>query len=338
MWQEYNIGEGKFIKWTEFNLPRKISTPQIKVTEDATSPKAKFTEVKARKRPAAEHLSSASQSEKADNSSSDNEETAQETKLFQCPDDGCIKSFQRFSSLQRHIDVGKHKYVLERETLLDKAILSYAIKLVQGNVGLENQPRDEPDTSRILEYTDSPSKGWALKSSAAQRKRFNESQKQYLPKLFFLGEQTVHKVDANNVSQSMRKARNIDGSLMFNASEYLTGKQITSFFSRLARKRRAVRVDDSEEEDEEEAKLHEECIEDLSRNIINEIGLVHPIMFDSHNLCKLASRSKLTKFSMSMLQDICNLYELDTSSIIAKRKKPYIDLILDLIGNCTCQK
>ena len=34
----------------------------------------------------------------------------------------------------------------------------------------------------------------------------------------------------NNVSQSMRKARNIDGSLMFDASEYLTGKQITSFF------------------------------------------------------------------------------------------------------------
>ena len=120
------------------------------------------------------------------------------------------------------------------------------------------------------------------------------------------------------------------------SSEYLAGKQITSFFSRIARKRRAVRVDDSEEEDEEE--LNEECIEDLSRNIINEIGLVHPIMFDSHNLCKLASSSRLAKFSMSMLQDICNLYELDTSSIIAKRKKPYIDLMLDLIGNCTCQR
>ena len=38
-----------------------------------------------------------------------------------------------------------------------------------------------------------------------------------------------------------------------------------------------------------------------------------------------------------MLQDICDLYELDTSSIIAKRKKPYIDLILDLIPNYTCQ-
>ena len=48
------------------------------------------------------------------------------------------------------------KYVLERETLLDKAMQSYATKLVQGNVvqgnaGVESQPRGEPVTSRILE-------------------------------------------------------------------------------------------------------------------------------------------------------------------------------------------
>ena len=46
--------------------------------------------------------------------------------------------------------------------------------------------------------------------------------------------------------------------------------------------RRVVRVDDSEE--------------DLTRNIIKEIGLAHPITFDSHNLCKLTSSSKPTKF------------------------------------------
>ena len=105
--------------------------------------------------------------------------------------------------------------------------------------------------------------------------------------------------------------------------------------------RRAVRVGDSEEEDEEEAKLHERENELKilhSRNIIKEIGLAHPIMFESHNVCKLTLCSKLTKFSMRKLQDICNLYELDTSSIIAKRKKPYVELILDLIGNCTCQR
>ena len=49
VWQEYNIGKARFIKCSEFNLPRKISTSQImKVTKDNTSPKATFTKMKAR--------------------------------------------------------------------------------------------------------------------------------------------------------------------------------------------------------------------------------------------------------------------------------------------------
>lgn len=122
----------------------------MKVTEDNTSSKATFTKMKARG-PAAEHSNRKGRTEKANSSSFDNEETPQETKLFQCPNYGYVKSFQRFSSLHRHLDAAKHKYVLERETLLDKAMQSYATKLVQGNVGLESQPRAESDTSRILE-------------------------------------------------------------------------------------------------------------------------------------------------------------------------------------------
>ena len=114
VWQEYNIGEVRFIKWSEFNLPRKISTSQImKVKEDNTYPKATFTKMKARG-PVAEHLNKKSRVEKANSSSFDNEETPQETKLFQCPNYSYVKSFQRFLSLQRHLDVGKHKFVLER--------------------------------------------------------------------------------------------------------------------------------------------------------------------------------------------------------------------------------
>ena len=102
VWQEYNIGEARFIKCNEFNLPRKISTSHImKVTEDNTSPKATFTKMKARG-PAAEHLNRKSEAEKANSS-------PQETKLIQCPNYGYVKSFQRFSSPQRHPDVGKHK-------------------------------------------------------------------------------------------------------------------------------------------------------------------------------------------------------------------------------------
>ena len=68
VWQEYNIGEARFIKCSEFNLPSEISTSQImKVTEDNTSPKATFTKVIARG-PAAEHLNRKSRTEKSKSS------------------------------------------------------------------------------------------------------------------------------------------------------------------------------------------------------------------------------------------------------------------------------
>ena len=67
------------------------------------------------------------------------------------------------------------------------------------------------------------------------------------------------------------------------------------------------------EEDEPEAQVEEEGIENLVRNIIDEIGVIHPIMFDTCDLCNLATGSKLSKFSISMLQEICTFYDLDTS-------------------------
>jgi hypothetical protein len=83
-------------------------------------------------------------------------------------------------------------------------------------------------------------------------------------------------------------------------------------FSRLARKRRAVQVGESKvegEEEELEAQLEEEGIENLATNIINEIGLIHPIMFDTYDLCDLATGSKFSKFSISLLQEICTFYD-----------------------------
>ena len=59
-------------------------------------------------------------------------------------------------------------------------------------------------------------------------------------------------------------------------------------------------------------------LDDLSRNIINNIELFHPIMFNSHNLCELVSSSKL--------------------KVNGKRKKPYIDILVDFVGNCTCKR
>jgi hypothetical protein len=140
--------------------------------------------------------------------------------------------FRRFSNLENHLDF-MHTYDLERETLFDKAMLSYPTKLNKKDTSLECQTSDDLSSCRALYPLP---KGWAQKSSTVLRKRF--SQKLYLSKLFDVGEQNGHKLDTNNVSKSMRKARNIDSSFLFDASEYLTAKQIASVFFLALQKRR----------------------------------------------------------------------------------------------------
>ena len=40
----------------------------------------------------------------------------EENVIFGCPEEGCIKVYQSHSSVQRHLDVGKHLLALERES------------------------------------------------------------------------------------------------------------------------------------------------------------------------------------------------------------------------------
>ena len=46
-------------------------------------------------------------------------------------------SYQRYSSLEQHLQCGKHKLSLEHETLLDLAMFMYAENLDQGGGKIE---------------------------------------------------------------------------------------------------------------------------------------------------------------------------------------------------------
>ena len=56
------------------------------------------------------------------------EEEDSNTAIFSCPEEDCIKTFVRYSSMHRHLDFGKHQHALEQSTLLDKAAIGYAQK------------------------------------------------------------------------------------------------------------------------------------------------------------------------------------------------------------------
>jgi len=96
-------------------------------------------------------------------------------------------------------------------------------------------------------------------------------------------------------------------------------QQVTCFFSCLAAaKRVATESQDEEDEYQEEMEgIQEQNIQDLSDEL-SEMSIQHPIMYGMHNICKMIANTKLTKFSIQMLQDICSFYPLEIKSISAK--------------------
>ena len=245
----------------------------------------------------------------------DDKSYLEDANLLFCQEEGCIRSFQRLFSLQKHLDYGSHKYAFEQETLYDKAILAYAAKLEQGaTVEVPKIPSadmylDQPDKS-VLQ------KGWTIKSTK-QRKRLSEEQKKYLLDFYRIGESTDGKGEPASVARSMTKSENSGGGFLFDASEFLTPQQIASVFSRLSAKRVLPADDEAGDEVQEDLTkaTAEKNLQDLSKEVLNEVSIQHPLMYDTYNICDYVSQSKLNEFSISVLQDICSSFQLDTSDI-----------------------
>ena len=115
------------------------------------------------------------------------------------------------------------------------AMLGYAAKLEQGATAevLEIPTADihlEQPHESVLQ------KEWVLKSTK-QRKRLSEKQRKYLLDVYQIGESTGHKAEPASVARSMRMSKNSDGSLLFDASEFLIPQEIANLFARSSAKR-----------------------------------------------------------------------------------------------------
>ena len=248
--------------------------------------------------------------------------------------DAC-KRTKGFSSLQHHLDLGKHKRALENETLLDRAVLDYADRLQEQFCCI---PQIQVTKRLNLTTQSSLPMGWALKSSHVRRTRFTEKQKDYLTSKFRIGETTGQKADALSVAKSMMTARDSNGNRFFASSEFLTGQQVSSFFSRLASKR-TLENDEMTGSDivENQNVDDEEAFSELRSKILQEVDLTHPICYDSYNICELIADSKLSKFAIQMLQNICEHFDIPITDIKIKSKAPYIERLIAFGKKCTCQ-
>lgn len=169
VWRAYEVGVGKCLPWSRFHDQQSGSLlPQLNKLADNESSEVSFQVVRARRQ--AKQKQDFEKTSSTENES-DDESCEKGRELFFCPEEGCIKSFQQFSSLEKHLDCGKHKYALEHETLYDKAMTMYAAKLEHG-AGVVPETVDEDLAYQSLaDGGPTLTMGWALKSPTVKRKK-----------------------------------------------------------------------------------------------------------------------------------------------------------------------
>jgi len=119
----------------------------------------------------------------------DNQEETSPTNVDDA--EGCTQTFLRHSSMQRHLDCGRHKRELERNTLLDKAALTTYAEALEGQTA--GVPQLKTCTEPVSAHNDSNMKmGWALKTSGS-KVRFTSTHVGYLTPKFKIGEETGQK-------------------------------------------------------------------------------------------------------------------------------------------------
>ena len=335
VWKAYGIGPGKKIPLSKINIPANFQIARLSAVFSDKELCDQFSAVQSRKAPTSIPFKSAREDPPPASISSESSE------LYACSEEGCTKSYQRFSALQRHLDCGKHVRALESKTMLDKAVRGYAARL-------EGQFASVPQFGEDTISADAPARqsglqmGWALRLTQTSRARFSDKQKEYLTNKFLIGETTGQKANPVHVARSMMTARDETGKRMFSSEEFLTAKQITSFFSRSAAKRNLRAhshvpvVSDEEEEEDGEAVNIETAFCELRDHVMANVQPTHPICFQSYNLCHMMSNSKLSSFSITMLKDICEYFLIDTEDITTKRKAPYISRLENFLKQCSC--
>ena len=111
------------------------------------------------------------------------------------PEEGCTKTCQSFTNLQKHLDVGKHLVKLERESTYDSVKKKWAemCKEVSGTY-IQRETASNLQTSGY-DPTCQISSGWALKTSR-KAIRFTEKVEAHLKQIFVEGEETGRKASA----------------------------------------------------------------------------------------------------------------------------------------------
>ena len=71
--------------------------------------------------------------------------------------------------------------------------------------------------------------------------------------------------------------------------------------------------------------------ENVCKVVLKEVGIRHPIVFNTFNLCDMHKAGKLRHLSVSMLRSICEHFDLEVMNIKGQCKAPYLSLLGELL-------
>jgi hypothetical protein len=241
-------------------------------------------------------------------------EDKSEVSTYQCPEGECYAVFERLEDLDVHMEIGEHKK-RERLGLYDKLKLDWVSRFTE--LTFEEYETTKPKHQENMGKSNLP-KGWALHKSKGGGKRFPKAVKDYLIAKYDLREKTGNKCNPQKVAEDMRHAKLQNGDRRFSREDWLNKSQISSFFSRITAARRkqsqlGTQISIDPDDDDLDEWLDEvEVVEGVNErnaimnDVLSEIALQHPIIYDTYNLCELRQRNELKKINVKMLKEICS--------------------------------
>ena len=166
---------------------------------------------------------------------------------YECPNEECMRTFTTQKAVEAHVEIGDCEMHTEN-SLTDRAKIMYAEKV---NTLELNSVEIVIPCSKSQGHSVEPA-GWAIRSKR-KRTAYNEKQVKYMTEKFNIGKATGRKCDPFTVAEEMRYMKKADG-FVFSRCEYLTGQQISAYFSRLALKDRKMEQEDFRAAEEEDSK------------------------------------------------------------------------------------
>ncbi|CAF1207670.1 unnamed protein product, partial [Didymodactylos carnosus] len=259
-----NVGVGKLLKWPLLDTPKAIGHLQCQPCPSKLQLSSITGVPKERK-------SLSDRSSITTTTTIELAVQASRSKLYDCPEEGCVASFIRYGNLTQHLCTGKHRHRRERSSMRDMGMTMYHSKLenieVRSMFSLqleETTPGDDDDTIRITP----PDRGWALPK---ERKvtHLNESQVKYLTEKFDEGIQQRIRWKPEEVSAEMQRKKDLNNRFYSIPAEFLKTGQVRSFFSRLksirGKQTETVVADEGEEEDDEEFDDNNQVVEEIEQ-------------------------------------------------------------------------